>query len=100
MSDVTIARSSESNQGFQMAGTSTGKDTSQLLKAGSSLLVAGIIAALLIVISFGGIHRHGPHTNVGWLLLMVAMACLPLGTMVSLLGAAKWLRDRRRIPRA
>jgi putative exporter of polyketide antibiotics len=92
---VSIPVSIPKNDGFQMAGRSTGKDTSQLLKAGISLLVAGVIAVFLITVAFGGIHHHGPHTNTGWTLLIVAMMCLPLGTVFSLLGAAKWLRDHR-----
>jgi hypothetical protein len=28
-------------------------------------------------------------------LLLLAMMCLPFGTMLTLLGAAKWLRNRR-----
>ncbi len=38
---------------------------------------------------------HGPHTNSGWLALLLAMMCLPFGSMLTLLGAAKWLRNRR-----
>jgi hypothetical protein len=43
---------------------------------------------------FAGSHQ-GPHTNSGWLLLILAMTCLPFGTMLTLLGGAKWLRNRR-----
>ncbi len=43
----------------------------------------------------GGIGQHGPHTNSGWLSLLLAMMCLPFGTMLTVLGAAKWLRNRR-----
>jgi hypothetical protein len=32
---------------------------------------------------------------MGWLLLMVAMTCLPFGFMLFALGAAKWFRLRR-----
>jgi hypothetical protein len=44
---------------------------------------------------FGGIGEHGPHTNSGWLMLLLALMCLPFGTMLTLLGTAKWLRNRR-----
>jgi hypothetical protein len=71
-----------------------GKDTSQLLKTGTWLLSIGLASTLLIKTVFGGIHRHGPHTDAGWLLLMVAMSCLPLGAMLLLLGGAKWLGRR------
>jgi hypothetical protein len=70
------------------------KDASQLLKAGAWLLLTGLAATLLIETVFGGIRQHGPHTNGGWLLLMVAMSCLPLGAMLLLLGGAKWLSRR------
>ena len=69
--------------------------TSQLLRAGTWILVVGIVAALLTVMVFGGIGEHGPHTNGGWLMLLVALMCLPFGTMLTLLGTAKWLRNRR-----
>jgi hypothetical protein len=69
--------------------------TRALLRSGSWTLVAGIAAALLTATVFGGIGRQGPHTNSGWLSLMVAMMCLPFGLMLFGLGAAKWLRNRR-----
>jgi hypothetical protein len=59
------------------------------------MLLAGVLAALLTATVFGGITRQGPHTDAGWLSLMVAMACLPFGLMLFALGAAKWLRNRR-----
>ena len=66
-----------------------------MLTAGIWTLVAGAIAALLAETVFGGIGRNGPHTNAGWLALMVAMMCLPFGLMLFGLGFAKWLRNRR-----
>ncbi|MGB8539815.1 MAG: hypothetical protein WCD57_25550 [Acidobacteriaceae bacterium] len=69
--------------------------TVQLLRAGIWILVVGGLAALLTATAFGGIGIHGPHTNSGWLSLLVAMMCLPFGSMLTLLGAAKWLRNRR-----
>jgi hypothetical protein len=69
--------------------------TRALLRSGGATLIAGIIAALLTATVFGGISRQGPHTNAGWLSLMVAMMCLPFGLMLFALGAAKWLRNRR-----
>lgn len=69
--------------------------TRALLQAGIAILVAGVLAALLAATVFGGISRQGPHTNGGWLSLMVAMMCLPFGLMLFALGAAKWLRNRR-----
>lgn len=69
--------------------------TRALLRTGGAILVAGIVAALLTATVFGGISRQGPHSNAGWLLLMVAMSCLPFGLMLFALGAAKWFRNRR-----
>ncbi len=59
------------------------------------MLIAGALTALLTATVFGGISRQGPHTNAGWLSLMVAMMCLPFGLMLFALGAAKWFRNRR-----
>jgi len=69
--------------------------TRALLRAGGGMLAAGGIAAVLTATVFGGISRQGPHSNTGWLLLMVAMSCLPFGLMLFALGAAKWFRNRR-----
>ena len=52
------------------------------------------VGAVLLAV-FGGIGTQGPHTNSGWLSLLVAMGCLPFGSLLFLLGAAKWLRNRR-----
>ncbi|MGC2638414.1 MAG: hypothetical protein WA294_14615 [Acidobacteriaceae bacterium] len=69
--------------------------TRALLRTGLWTLVAGVLAALLAETVFGGISRQGPHTNAGWLSLMVAMMCLPFGLMLFGLGFAKWLRNRK-----
>ncbi len=69
--------------------------TRQLLTSGFWILIVGLLAALATRTIFGGIGVHGPHTNAGWLSLLVAMMCLPFGLMLFLLGAAKWLRNRR-----
>jgi drug/metabolite transporter (DMT)-like permease len=69
--------------------------TRQLLRAGLWILLVGGLAALLTATVFGGIGIHGPHTNSGWLALLLAMMCLPFGSMLTLLGAAKWLHNRR-----
>jgi drug/metabolite transporter (DMT)-like permease len=69
--------------------------TRQLLQAGIWTLLVGGLAAFLTETVFGGIGEHGPHTNLGWLALLLAMMCLPFGSMLTLLGAAKWLRNRR-----
>ena len=69
--------------------------TRPLLQGAFWTLLAGILAALATRFLFGGISAHGPHTNSGWLSLMVAMMCLPFGCMLLLLGGAKYLRNRR-----
>lgn len=73
----------------------TDDGTNQLLRWGSITLVTGIVAALLTKTVLGGISSLGPATNGGWLGLIVAMMCLPFGSMLTLLGTAKWLRKRR-----
>jgi hypothetical protein len=73
------------------------KDTRKLLSIGAGLFLTGAVSGLLILTSFGGItRRQGPHTNAGWLALMVAMMCLPTGTLSLLLGIAKTIGDLRR----
>jgi hypothetical protein len=71
-------------------------DTRKLLRTGVLIFGIGVIAAALIFISFGGITRQGPHSNLGWLALMLAMGCLPTGFLTLLLGAIKLIGDRRR----
>jgi hypothetical protein len=71
-------------------------DTRKLLTTGSIIFLTGVIAAALMETVFGGVSRQGPHTNSGWLALMVAMGCLPTGVLTLLLGGAKWLGDLRR----
>jgi hypothetical protein len=72
-----------------------GDGTRQLLQSGIGTLAAGVLAAGLTQFVFGGIGPHGPHTNSGWLLLIIALMCLPFGFLLSLLGTAKWLRNWR-----
>ncbi len=69
--------------------------TSQLLRWGGLTLGTGLVFALLTRTIFGGIGPQGPHTNSGWMALIVTMMCLPFGFMLFLLGALKWLRKRR-----
>ena len=71
-------------------------DTRKLLTAGISIFSTGLIAAALALTLFGGIGRQGPHTNSGWLALMLAMGCLPTGFLTLLLALAKVRVDRRR----
>lgn len=75
--------------------SNTDDGTGQLLRTGGGTLLVGIVAALLTKTVFGGIGSEGPHTNLGWCALLVAMGCLPFGFLLTLLGAAKWLRNRK-----
>jgi hypothetical protein len=71
-------------------------DTRQLLRTGSYIFGTGAIAALLMLFALGGVTKQGPHTNSGWLALMIAMGCLPTGTLTLLLGVTKFIGERRR----
>jgi hypothetical protein len=46
--------------------------------------------------AFGGVTHQGPHTNMGWITLMITMGCAPLGLISLLLGLAKLYGDRSR----
>ncbi|MDR3727217.1 MAG: hypothetical protein P4K86_09270 [Terracidiphilus sp.] len=68
--------------------------TRQLLQWGASIVGAGLVAGLLLVTLLGGFSATGAHTNAGWLALIVALMCLPFGSLLLALGVAKWLRNR------
>jgi hypothetical protein len=70
-------------------------DTRKLLGTGTAIFLTGAVAAALMFTVFGGVTRQGPHTNGGWLCLMVAMGCLPTGLLTLFLGAAKLIGGRR-----
>ena len=71
-------------------------DTRKLLRTGLLIFGTGALSVLLIITVFGGIGRQGPHTNSGWLALMLAMGCLPTGTLTLALAFSKLIADRRR----
>ncbi len=71
-------------------------DTRKLLTTGSAIFLTGVVAAVLMLTVFGGVSTQGPHTTSGWLALMLAIGCLPTGTLTLLLAGAKLLGDRRR----
>jgi hypothetical protein len=71
-------------------------DTRKLLRTGLLIFGTGVIAAALIFTSFGGVTHQGPHTNLGWLALMLAMGCLPTGFLTLLLATIKLIGDCRR----
>lgn len=69
--------------------TSMQPDTRKILKFGSILILIGVVAAILMLTVFGGVTHQGPHTNMGWISLIIVMGCLPLGCIAVLLGLAK-----------
>ena len=69
--------------------------TLQLLRSGGSMLIVGILAAILLETFLGGFTATGAHTNSGWFALILALTCIPFGFLLLLLGLAKWLRNRR-----
>jgi hypothetical protein len=71
-------------------------DTRKLLTSGLAIFSTGVVSAALTEFGFGGIGRQGPHTNAGWLCLMLAMGCLPTGLLTLLLAIAKVFGDRNR----
>ncbi len=71
-------------------------DTRKILRTGLLIFFFGAVAAALMLTVFGGVTRQGPHTNAGWLALIVAMGCLPTGTLTLALAVAKLIGDLRR----
>jgi hypothetical protein len=71
-------------------------DTRKLLQTGITIFGTGILAVAATMMVFGGIGRQGPHTNSGWLALVLALGCLPTGTLTLILGLMKLFADRRR----
>lgn len=73
-------------------------DTRKLLVTGIGIFGTGLLCSALTRFAFGGFGRQGPHTNAGWLCLMVAMGCLPTGFLTLLLAFSKVVGDRKREP--
>lgn len=71
-------------------------DTRVLLRTGLAIFTTGVAGAVAIPLFFGGIGHQGPHTNAGWLSLVLALGCLPTGTLTLFLAALKIFADRRR----
>lgn len=69
-------------------------DTRKFLTVGSSLIIVGIVFAILMLTAFGGVTHQGPHTNMGWISLIIVMGCLPLGVITFLFGVAKLWGNR------
>jgi hypothetical protein len=71
-------------------------DTRKLLTTGLIIFGTGVLSVLLMDTVFGGVTRQGPHTNSGWLALMLAMGCLPTGFLTLVLATIKIFGDRHR----
>ena len=71
------------------------RDTRAILRVAAGIELLGIVCAFAVWVG-GGLTAHGPHTNIGWLWLIVALGCLPTGTFFLLLATAKWINDRNR----
>jgi hypothetical protein len=71
-------------------------DTRKLLFTGLLIFGTGALSVLLMFTIFGGISHQGPHTNLGWLALMLAMGCLPTGFLTLLLATLKLIGEHRR----
>ena len=74
--------------------TTPSDGTRQLLQWGSSMVGAGVLAAILLQTLLGGFGPTGASTNTGWFALIVALMCIPFGGLLLALGIAKWLRNR------
>ncbi len=73
---------------------SSADGTRQLLQWGSSMLGAGLLAAILLQAFLGGFSPTGASTNTGWFALIIALMCIPFGGLLLTLGVAKWFRNR------
>ncbi len=71
------------------------QDTKQLLRTGLYIFGVGAVSVALMFGVFGGVGRQGPHTNGGWLVLMIAMGCLPTGILTLTLALLKLAGDLR-----
>ncbi|MGI4827030.1 MAG: hypothetical protein ACRYFU_02400 [Janthinobacterium lividum] len=71
-------------------------DTRKLLRTGSAIFGSGLLFVILLFTVFGGATRQGPHGNGGWLMLIFALGCLPLGLLTLALGIAKVIGEKSR----
>ncbi len=72
------------------------QDTRKFLTTGTIILGTGFLCLILLFGLFGGATHQGPHTNGGWLMLVLALGCLPMGLLISALGLAKFIGERTR----
>jgi hypothetical protein len=68
--------------------------TRELLKWGGTILGSGLVALLLLETLLGGFSPTGASTNTGWFALVLALGCIPFGSLLLGLGVAKWFRRR------
>ena len=68
--------------------------TRPILFTGLSMIAAGLLAVALLQTLLGGFSPTGAKTNTGWMALIVALMCLPFGSLLAALGVAKDLRRR------
>jgi hypothetical protein len=71
------------------------QDTRAILRVAGGIEAVGVLFAI-VVWANGGMTSHGPHGNLAWFALIVALGCIPTGSFFLLLGFAKWLGDRGR----
>jgi hypothetical protein len=68
--------------------------TRTLLRSGFWILLSGMLAGLAVWTVLGGVGIYGPHTNAGWIAMILCLMNCPFGLMLFALGVAKWLRNR------
>lgn len=71
-------------------------DTRKLLTVGSVIFSCGVLCLILLFAVLGGTGHQGPHTNGGWLVLILALGFLPTGILTLGLGLAKLIGDKSR----
>ncbi len=71
------------------------QDTRAILRVAGWIEFTGVLCAAVVWWT-GGMTSHGPHGNLGWFALVVALGCIPTGSFFLLLGFAKWIGDRGR----
>ena len=91
---MSVARMSGKPRPLKLVPNAADDGTNQLLRGGLSILGFGLLAVALLFTILGGIGVDGARSNAGWLALVIGMMCVPFGLMLSMLGAAKWLRRR------
>jgi hypothetical protein len=68
--------------------------TRQLLQWVSSMVGAGVLAAIVLQTLLGGFCPSWASSNTVWFALIVVLMGIPFGGLLLTLGIAKWLRNR------